>query len=136
MVDVIKIDAADGKIAKLFESRRRLDVCKDGGLRLESEWDEAGEAASFVLELAQLAQMINTLLERFDVTVKHCARAMAAHCVPGAMHVEPFLRSFFAAANFIPHFSSENLRAAARHGAAANLAQRFERVTERHEDNS
>src|ERR1700682_2589150 len=136
MADVIEIDAADRKISKLFEGRRRFDVRQDGGLRLESEWDEAGEAASFVLELAQLAQVIDTLRERFDVAVKHCAMSRAPHCVPGARQVEPFLRGFFAATNFIPHLGSENLRAAARHGAEASLAQSFERVADRHPENS
>ena len=82
-------------------------------LRFEGERNEAGKAAGFVLQLAQLAQMIDALLERLDVAVEHRAGAAAAHLMPGAMHLEPFLGGFFAAADLVAHTGIENLRAAA-----------------------
>src|SRR5713101_4374259 len=40
VVDVIEINAADREVTKLLNCRSGLDMCKDGGLRFESEWDK------------------------------------------------------------------------------------------------
>ena len=61
---------------------------------LEGEGNKPGETAGFVLQLAQLAQMVDPLFDRLDVPVKHRAGAAATHLVPGAMHIKPFRRAF------------------------------------------
>src|ERR1043166_5712612 len=90
MIDVIEINPAHGQIAQLLDRRSALDVGENavglGGL--EREWNKAAEPAGFILELAQLAQVIDALGERFDVAIKHRARAAAAHPMPRAMHLE------------------------------------------------
>ncbi len=49
MVDVIKVNAADSKIAQLFDGRRRFDMGEHCRLRLEGKRNKSGEAAGFVL---------------------------------------------------------------------------------------
>src|SRR5205807_9350311 len=67
MVDVIQINSADRQVAKLLDRRRALDVREHSRLRLESKGNESAETARFILKLAKLAQMIDTLLESFDM---------------------------------------------------------------------
>src|SRR5205823_6449284 len=113
MIDVIEINAAHGKIAKLLKRRRGFHVREDGRLRLESKRDESGKTAGFILQLAELAQMIDAVSKGFDMSVKHRARAAAAHSMPGSVDVEPFLGCFFPSANLVAHNRIENFRAAA-----------------------
>ena len=64
------------------------------------------------------------------MTIEHRAGAAATHLVPGAMDFEPFLRAFFAAADFVAHSRIENLRAATGHGTETSIAQSLERLRE------
>ena len=68
MIDVVQINAAHGEIAKLLNGGSAFDVREHGRLRFKSEWNETAEAASFILKLAELAQMIDALFESLDVT--------------------------------------------------------------------
>src|SRR6266568_7827514 len=113
MVDVIEINAADGQIAELLKRRRRFHVREDSRLRFESKRDEPGKTAGFILQLTELAQMIDAVSKGFDMSVKHGARAAAAHSMPGSVDVEPFLGCFFPPANLVTHNRIENFRAAA-----------------------
>ena len=114
MVDVVQVNAADGKIAKLLKRGSCFYVRKYSGLRFESKGNEPGKPAGFILQFAELTQMIDPLGQRFDVSVKHGACAAAAHSMPRPMDIEPLLGSFFPAANLVPHSWIENFRAAAR----------------------
>src|ERR1700730_4178026 len=113
MIDVIQINSADCEIAKLIDGRSTFDVSEHGGLWFKRERDEAAKAARFILKLPKLSQMVDALLESFDVAVEHRARAAATQSVPNSMNVEPFFGGFFAATNPIPHFSIKDLRATA-----------------------
>src|SRR6266404_5398446 len=93
-----------------------------GGLWLERKWNKSSEAAGFILQLSQLSQMVDALSQCFDVSVKHRARAPAAHAVPGPMNVEPFGSGFLSAADRIAHSRVENFRAATGDRAKARLA--------------
>src|SRR5581483_3044694 len=136
MVDVVQINAADGEIAELFDRGCAFDVGQDGSLRFESEWNKPTETTGLVLELAQLTQVIDALLERFDVAVKHGAGAAASHSMPGPMHIQPLRGCFFAAADLITHLGVENFRAPAGDRAQSILAQKVKRVPDRHFENS
>ena len=136
MIDVIEINAADGKIAKLLKCRGRLDVREHRSLRFEGERDKSGEPAGFILQLAQLAQVIDALSEGFDVSIEHCARAAATHDVPGAMDIKPFRGSLLTATNFISHRGIENFRAATGHGSKTGVAQKLKGVADGHAENS
>src|SRR5436190_23080730 len=80
--------------------------------------------------------MIDALFERLNVPVKHRTGAAAAHLMPDAMHLEPFLGRFFAPANFVAHSSVKDFRAAASDGTEAALAQKLERIGDRHLEDS
>ncbi len=67
--------------------------------------------------------MIDPLLVRLDMTVKHRAGAAAPHLVPGAMHLEPFRGGLLAAANSSRTPGIENFGAAAGERVEAGLAQ-------------
>src|SRR5438045_9462438 len=98
-----------------------------GCLRLKRKWDKAGETSSLILQFAKLTQVIQPLLQRFDVTVEHRAGTAAAHSMPCPVSIEPFLRRLFTAANLIPHVSIENLGADAGDAAEARITKRSQR---------
>src|SRR5205807_8246320 len=75
MVDVIEVNAADCEIAKLLNRGRAFDMGKNCRLRLESAWNKPATPAGFVLKLTKLPQMIDALLKRFYVTIKHAGPA-------------------------------------------------------------
>src|SRR4029453_7054129 len=131
MVDVIQVNAADGEIAKLLERRNTFYVREDCSLRLEGKRNKAGKATGLVLQLAELAQMINAMSQRLDVSVEHGTSAAATHFVPGAMDVEPFSSGFFPTANCVTNGRIENLRATASNRTETGFAQSLERVTDR-----
>src|SRR5438105_10277672 len=93
-----------------------------GRLRLESKGNEPAETARFILKLAKLTQMIDTLIEGFDMTIKHRAGAATAHAMPGAMNIEPFVGRFFAAANLVAHGGIKNFGATAGDGTQTVFA--------------
>src|ERR1700694_1601545 len=92
------------------------------GLRLECKWKKSSEATGFILQLPQLPQMVDALSQRFDMSVKHRARAPAAHAVPSPMNIEPFSSGFLSAPDRIAHSRVENFRAATGNRAEARLA--------------
>ena len=74
--------------------------------------------------------------KRFDLSVKHRARAAAPHRMPGAMHVEPFRGGFLAAANLVAHNRVENLGAPPGDRTKPGFAQNFQRIANRHLEDS
>src|SRR5262249_60056579 len=118
--------------------RGALYVGKDpvGLRRLERKRNKPGKPAGLILQLTQLAQMISPMSKRFDVTVKHGARAPAAHRMPGTMHIEPFGGGFLAAADLVAHDWIENLRATARDRTKPRFAKNFQRIANRQLENS
>ena len=113
VVDVVQVNTAHREIAQLLKCGGALDVGKNSmGLRwFECKRNKPSESAGFILQLPQLAQMISPMSESFDVSVKHRARAVAAHRMPGAMHVDPFGGGFLAAADLVAHDWIEDLGA-------------------------
>ena len=86
-------------------------------LGLEREGDEAGEPMRFILKLAKLPEVIDALLERFDMTVEHRGRAASSHVVPDAVHIQPFGRALLPSAKLVAHISVENLSPTASESA-------------------
>src|SRR6184192_2073794 len=138
MVDAIEVNSAHREIAKLFECGGPFDVGKDpvGLGRFKRERNEPGESAGLILQLPKLAEMIHTLSKRFDVAIKHRARAAAAHRVPGAMYIKPFSGSFFPAADPIAHHGIENFGATTSDRTKTGVAQSFQGVADRHAKDS
>ena len=122
MIDVIQIDPAEREIAQLFNRRGAFDMSEHGRLRFKRKRNETAEAAGFILQFAQLAQVIDALFECFDVTVEHRAGAASAHAMPGPVNIEPFLSGLFATADLVAHFRGDSL---ARVGWSEALAARL-----------
>src|SRR5262249_43576198 len=125
VVDVVEVNTAHRKIAQLLKCGGALDVGKDsvGLRRLEREGNKSGKPAGFILQFTQLAQMIRAMSKRFDVSVKHGACAAAAHCMPGAMHIEPFAGGFLTATDLIANDRVEDLSATPGNRTEPGLAQ-------------
>ena len=108
---------------------------ENGGLRLKGKGNETGEPASFILELAQLPQMIDPMGQGFNMAVEHGAGAAAAHLMPGAMDLEPLSRRLFAMTDGIAHNRIKNFRATTGDRAEAMLPQKLERIANWHPKN-
>ena len=80
--------------------------------------------------------MIDTVIERLNMSVKHCTCAPATHFVPSAVSVEPFFGSFFATADLVAHDRVENFRAATGHRTETSIAQSLKRIPDGHAENS
>src|SRR5215467_539759 len=132
MADVIEVNPTDGNIAQLFDRRGASNMSEHRGLRFESEWDKATEAAGFILKTSQLPQVIDALLKGFNVPVKHGAGAATTHAMPDSVNVEPLLGGLFSAANSIAHFRIKNFRATTSNRSQAVLTQQLERLRDRH----
>src|SRR5919106_1570326 len=76
--------------------------------------------------------MIGPMSKRFDLSVKHRARAAAAHRMPGTMHIEPFGGGFLAPADLVAHDRVENFGATPSDGTKPGFAQRFQRIGNGH----
>src|ERR1051326_406033 len=107
-----------------------------GLVRFESKRHKTGESSGLILELTQLAQVISTMCQRFDVSVKHRAGAAAAHGVPGAMDIEPFGSGFLAPANLVTHDWIENLGATSSDRTKSGCPQSFQRIANGHSKDS
>ena len=92
-------------------------------LRLIGQRDEADEAVRFILQAAQLAQVIHPVGERLDMAVEHGAGAAPAQAMPGAMDVEVFFGGFLAPGDGRADFLAKDLRAAAGEGIEPGLFQ-------------
>src|SRR5437868_3061679 len=124
MLNIIEKDPTNGEITQLLDRGGRFDVRKNGRLRLECKRNKTSESASFVLQFAKLAQVIDSLFECLDMSIKHGASAATAHLVPDPMNVEPLLRAFFAAANLIPYLRVKDFGAAPGKGAEPGITQK------------
>src|SRR5215470_2534388 len=104
--------------------------------RLERKRNKPSKTARLILQLPELAQMISPMCKRFDMSIKHRARAAAAHRMPGAMHVEPLVGGFFAAADLVPHDWIKNLGATTGDRTKARFAKSFQCIANRHLENA
>src|SRR5215475_13471835 len=104
--------------------------------RLERKRNKPSKPAGLILQLPQLAQMISPMSKRFDVSVKHRACAAAAHRMPGAMHVEPFVGGFLPAADLVAHDRIKNLSATSGDRTKPDFAENLQRIANRHLEDS
>ena len=128
VIEVIEVDAADGDCAQGIKSGWRRLHRHPVVLGLIRERNESGEAAGFVLQRAELAQMIHAIGQRLHVAKEHRARAAPAHLMPGAMHVEILFRRFLALGDRGAHLLAEDFRAATRERIEASRLEFSERL--------
>ena len=81
VIDVVEVNTAHREVTQLLKCGRALDVGENSlGLRwLECKRNKSREPAGLILQLPELAQMISPVSERFDMAVKHRARAATTH---------------------------------------------------------
>ena len=81
--------------------------------QIESDAYEGDEAASLVLQFAQLDEMVHALFFRFDVAVEHGGIGGQAYFVSFLGGVEPHLAANFVVADDAAHARVEDFGAAA-----------------------
>ena len=84
------------------------------------------KAAGHVLKLPQLQQMVDAMLDAFDMPVKHRGVRFQPQPVGGAMHREPRPGVGLAGADSRADFGVENFRPAARHAPHARRDHLFQ----------
>ncbi len=138
VIDVVEVNTAHREVAQLVKCGGALDVAKDsvGLRRLERKRNKPREPAGLILELPQLTQVISPMSKRLDVSIKHRACAAAAHRMPGAMYVKPFSGGFLAATDLVAHDRIKNLGATTGDRTEAGFAKNFQRVANRHLEDS
>ncbi len=95
---------------------------------MKSQRYECNEAVRFILEFAELDQVINALFFRFHVAVEHRRIGVQPGLMRLARRAEPHLPAHLVIANDSPHARMENLGSAAGagiHPRFLHLAQRF-----------
>src|SRR5438105_15636640 len=105
-------------------------------LRLKRKWNKTGKATRFILKRAQLAQVIDAMMESLNVSIEHRTRATAAHFMPRPMGIQPFLCCFLATTDLVTHDWVENFCATPSHRTEASCSQCLERVPNRLAKNS
>src|SRR2546430_17314004 len=76
--------------------------------------------------------MVDPLLERLDVAIKHRASAATPHLMPGPMNIEPLLGSFFTATNTVAHLRIENFRPTPGDRTQSRIPEKLKRIRDRH----
>ena len=91
--------------------------------RVIGQRNKAGEPVRFILQGAQLPEVIHPVGQQFDMAVEHGAGAAAPQAMPGAVHVEVFFHGFLAPGDGGADLLAEDFRAAASEGIKARLFQ-------------
>lgn len=97
---------------------------------LVGEGNERDEAVGFVLESAELAEVIDAVFKRFNMAVKHGAGAALAHFVPGAVNIKILGGGFFSFGDGGADFGAENFSAATCKGVQSSVAEFFESLAD------
>src|SRR5436305_1857062 len=90
---------------------------------MERQRDEGLEAAGLVLQLAQLAKVIDAMDRLLDMAVEHGRVGAQAELVGLAMNAEPALSVGLVLADEIAHLGMEDLRPAAGQAAEAGVLE-------------
>src|SRR3954470_22002558 len=97
-------------------------------LRMKCEGDKSLEATGFVLDLAELQEMIDAVLIVLDMAVEHCRIGFESQLVSQTGGVQPLAAVYLVVADDGAHARSEYLRASAGHGVYSGLAHLDQRI--------
>ena len=103
--------------------------------RLERPVDEGREAAGFILQIAQAAQVLDALRDRLDVSEHHRATGFHPDLVRGPHDGQPLLGASLTPADLPPHAVDQDLAPAAGNRIQPCRAQPLEHVAQRHPKN-
>jgi len=95
-------------------------------IRHEHQGDELGEAAGFLLQVAQQAEVLGNVAGRLHVTEEHGRGASDAHAMGGAHHVEPLVGREFAGTDLPSHTVDQNFGGGAAQAAEPRFDEPFE----------
>src|SRR5258708_37904977 len=90
--------------------------------------NEPGETMGFILELSELAKMIDSLFDRFNMAEEHRTGASFTHAMPDPVHLFPFVSGFFPSTGLIPNNRIEYFCASTSPCVKTGPEQTFERV--------
>src|SRR5215471_17259205 len=127
MIKVVQINPTYCQSTQLIQGRGRPDVRKRGRFRHKRKWNKPGESAGFVLQFSKLAQVVDSVFNRLDVTKQHGGGAALAHSVPYPMNLLPLLGCFLTTTNLVSNYWIEDLGAASRQRIQAGRSQTFQR---------
>src|SRR5678816_1092818 len=100
--------------AQVFSGTGRMIDFQDRVLRLKRPADERGKPAARVLLVAQPLQVLDAILDRFDVAKHHRRARLQAELVRHLHHLEPLIALAFERRDSLPDGIDQNLAAAAR----------------------
>src|ERR1017187_2816841 len=115
----------------LHRAKEAIRKEERGVFGVERQRNEGDEAVCFVLQRAQLHQVVGAGLIVFDVAVEHGAVRPKAKLVGGARGLEPFVAVDLVIANDEANAIVENLGPAPRHRIHAGVAQPLQRLADR-----
>src|SRR5580700_8081302 len=98
MVDVVQIEAADGKSLQVIDCGGLLLLLAERGVfRGEDPRDERSKAAGIFLDAANAVEMIDAMAQLFAATEHHGGGGAQAELVRGAMNSFPIVAGAFEA---------------------------------------
>ena len=136
MRDVVEQQAADGDVLEVVESGRggsRAAEClaQFVVVRVVGERDVGQETAGFVLQRSQGEQVIDAVLERFDVPIEHRAVGRHAESMGFPVDREPLVAAQFAVGDGGARGGREDFRAAPRQRADSSILHGMQHLARR-----
>ena len=136
MIKVVQINPTYCQSAQLIQGRGGPDVRKRGRFRHKREWNKPGESGGFVLQFSKLAEVVDPMFNRLNVTKQHSGGAALTHSMPYPMNLLPLLGRFLTATNLVPNYRIEDLGAASRQRIQAGCSQTFQCFLNRNPEDS
>jgi hypothetical protein len=121
VVEVVEHQSRDSDGLQISHPAGLGDVIQAGVVRVKRERNKCLKSARFVLQFAELAEMIDAVLRLFDVSVKHRRIGSQPQLMRVPVNVDPGLRIRLVLADLRPDFLVEDLRTAAGHAAQSGL---------------
>src|SRR5216683_134345 len=113
VLEIVEQQPRHGDVAQVVVARRLRNVRERGVIRMKRQRDERHEAVGLVLQLAQLDEVVDALLLRFHVPVKHRRIRAQPDFMRLPSNVEPHLSADFVIAYDLAHTRMKNFGAAA-----------------------
>lgn len=129
--EVVEKDPGDRLHAEVFGCGDGFRT-KLGILGLERPADEGGEAAGFILEIAQTTEVLDAVVEGFDMAEHHCGAGAQAELVGLAHHFEPAVGIAFQRSDAVADTVHEDFPATARNRPESGFDELGDDFPDRH----